>query len=114
MSFIDLDQIESFEVASGVRIRAPYGQNLMLAVIEIQEGSIVPSHSHPHEQGGVLLEGQMELTIGSETRVLEPGSFYLIPPNTPHAATAVGGPVRTLDVFSPVREDYAKSDSLYF
>ena len=33
--------------------------------------------------------------------------MFLIPPNTPHTAVAVGGPVVVLDVFSPVREDYA-------
>ena len=110
MSFIDLQQIKPHEISQGVRIRAPYGENLMLSLVDFEEeGTVVPLHSHPHEQGGILLEGRMELTIGSETRILEPGSLYLIAPNTPHKAVAVGGPVRVLDVFSPVREDYAKS-----
>ena len=49
----------------------------------------------------------MELQIGSESRVLEPGEYYIIPPGTPHQARAVGGPARALDIFSPIREDYA-------
>ena len=108
MPFIDLSKFESQEIFPGTHIRAPYGQNLMLSYVVIDEGPGVPMHSHPQEQGGIVLEGRMEMTIGSETRVLEPGSLFLIPSNTPHKASAVGGPVKVLDVFSPVREDYAK------
>ena len=80
----------------------------MLSYLEMDEGEVVPLHDHPHEQGGILLEGQVELTIGDEVRVCEVGEMFLIPPNTPHKAVAVGGPARVLDVFSPVREDYAE------
>lgn len=111
MSFIDLQHIDPFQIQPGVQIRAPYGQNLMLSLVEIEEGGIVPLHSHLHEQGGVVLQGRMEMTIGSETRVLEPGALYIIPPNTPHEATAIGGPVTALDIFSPIREDYVRSSN---
>jgi quercetin dioxygenase-like cupin family protein len=79
----------------------------MLSLVEIDEGAVVSTHHHPHEQGGIVLSGRLRLTIGPETRTLEPGQMYIIPPDTPHRATAVGGPAVVLDVFSPVREDYA-------
>jgi len=107
MPFIDIDRIPAIEVLPGVRIRAPHGENLMLSYLEIESGAVVPLHSHPHEQGGILLKGKLELTIGEEVRVVEPGAMFLIPPNVPHKAVPVGGPVLALDVFSPVREDYA-------
>jgi quercetin dioxygenase-like cupin family protein len=105
--FVDLDSVPHIEIFPGVRIRTPHGKNLMLSYVQIDEGALVETHQHPHEQGGMLLRGRMELTIGDETRVLEPGEMYLIPPDTPHRARAVGGPAVALDVFSPVREDYA-------
>jgi len=49
----------------------------------------------------------MALTIGEQARVCEPGEMFIIPPNTPHEAKPVDGPATVLDVFSPVREDYA-------
>ena len=107
MPFLELDQIEAREIFPGIRIRAPHGENLMLSIVDFEPGAHVPLHSHPHEQGGVLLEGRMELQIGSESRILEPGEHYIIPPNIPHRAVAVGGAARALDVFSPIREDYA-------
>ncbi|MDA2924562.1 cupin domain-containing protein [Acidobacteria bacterium AH-259-L09] len=114
MPFIDLSKIKPQEIFPGTRIRAPYGEKLMLSYVEIDEGAEVPLHSHPHEQGGVVLKGQMELTIGSETKVLKPGSLYLIPSNMPHKATALAGPVKALDVFSPIREDYITENAKSF
>lgn len=105
-SFIDIDRIPQFELLPGVRIRTPYGQNLMLSYLEMDEGAVVPMHSHPHEQAGILLRGKMELTIGDETRIVEPGAMFIIPPHTLHRAAAVGGPLLALDIFSPPREDY--------
>ena len=108
MMFVDLEKIPYQEIAPGVRIRAPYGEKIMLSLLEMEEGTEVPLHDHPHEQAGMLLEGRMKLTIGGETRIVEPGSSYFIPPNVAHGAIAFDGPVKTLDVFSPIREDYAK------
>jgi quercetin dioxygenase-like cupin family protein len=107
MAFIDIDAVPKFEVLPGVRIRAPFGKNLMLSYLEMDEKAVVPLHSHPHEQGGILLKGKMKLTIGDEVRIVEPGAMFIIPPHTYHRAVAIGGPVVALDIFSPVREDYA-------
>src|SRR5579875_101673 len=107
MPFIDLNEIQPIEIMPGIRIRTPHLNQLMLSYLEMQEGAVVPPHSHPHEQGGILLKGKLELTIGDEVRVVEPGSLFLIPANVPHKAVAVVGPVVVLDVFSPIREDYA-------
>lgn len=111
--FIDWDNVAVNELAPGVRIRAPYGQNIMLSLLEMDEGAVVNRHHHPHEQSGMQLEGNMELTIGDETRICSPGDAFIIPPNTPHRAVAVGGPSRSLDIFSPIREDYADLGNRY-
>ncbi len=113
MPFIDIMQFPPIEAVPGCRMRTPYGEHLMLSYLEMDEGAVVPLHSHPHEQGGMLIKGRLELTIGDETRVCEAGAMFLIPPNTPHQAVAVGGPCLVLDVFSPVREDYAKLFNKY-
>ncbi len=113
MPFIDINTIQAIEPVPGCRMRTPYGENLMLSYLEMDEGAVVPLHDHPHEQGGMLIKGQVELTIGDETRICEAGSLFIIPPNTPHKAVAVNGPAVVLDVFSPVREDYAELFNKY-
>lgn len=113
MPFFDVSEIQPFEILPGVRIRAPFGQSLMLSYLELDRQAVVPSHAHPHEQGGIVLEGKVELTIGEDARVVGRGSMYIIPPNTRHKAVAVDGPAVVLDVFSPVREDYAERFNKY-
>lgn len=113
MPFIDLSTIPYIEPVAGCRMRTPHGENLMLSYLEMDDGAEVPLHHHPHEQGGILLRGKVELTIGEETRIVEAGSLFIIPPNVPHRAVAVDGPAVVLDVFSPVREDYAELANRY-
>ena len=107
MPFIDIGDYAPVEIAPGVRARTPYGSNVMLSYLELDENSVVRPHSHPHEQAGMLLEGRLELTIGGESKVCMPGSLFIIPGGVEHSARPIGGPAVVLDVFSPVREDYA-------
>ena len=114
MPFIDIHSVQPMQLFPGCRIRTPYGQNLMLSYVEIDEGASVPPHHHPHEQAGMVLSGRLEFTIGDETRTVEAGAMFLIPPDTPHKVTNPGpGPALVLDVFSPVREDYAAMANRY-
>jgi quercetin dioxygenase-like cupin family protein len=92
MPFIRIADYPAIEPVPGCRMRTPFGQHLMLSYLEMDEGAEVPLHHHPHEQGGILLKGQVQLTIGDETRIVEAGSLFLIPPNVPHRAVAVNGP----------------------
>lgn len=113
MPFINIKDIPAIEAIPGCRLRTPFGQNIMLSYLEMDEGAEVPLHNHPHEQAGMLLKGTVELTIDGDARLCQPGDMFIIPPNTPHRAVAVGGPAVVLDVFSPVREDYAELFNKY-
>ena len=107
MGFINIQEFQPIEPVPGCRMRTPHGENLMLSYLEMAPGAVVPLHSHPHEQGGMLIKGKLALTIGEETRICEPGAMFMIPANVMHKAVALDEPVVVLDVFSPVREDYA-------
>ena len=92
---------------------APHGQNLMLSYVELDAGAVVPPHHHPHEQAGMVVSGRLRFTIGDETKECGPGDLYLIPANVPHTVTAFAGPAVALDVFTPIREDYAARTNSY-
>jgi quercetin dioxygenase-like cupin family protein len=78
---------------------------MTLAYWEIDAGAALPAHSHPHEQVVNPVWGELELTMGEETRVIRPGDVVVIPPDVPHSGRAVTD-CRIIDVFHPVREDY--------
>jgi transcriptional regulator with XRE-family HTH domain len=39
---------------------------------------------HRGEEGGVVVRGRIEVTVGNDTRVLGPGEAYYFPSNLPH------------------------------
>jgi quercetin dioxygenase-like cupin family protein len=103
--FINVEDIRSKEISTGIRIQVASGERLMLSFVEISEGANMPIHSHSHEQAGIVLDGEIEFTISMETRILKSGQSYLIPANVPHGVKPVCR-ARVLDIFSPPREDY--------
>ena len=90
----------------GVDIATMAGEQAMLSLVTFEPRAVVQPHSHPHEQIGMLLEGELTFTIGGETRTLHPGEMWRIPGGVVHSAVAGTKPVRALDVFHPIREDY--------
>ena len=82
-----------------------FGAHTLLAEFRLEQGALLPRHSHPHEQTGYLVSGYLELTIDDTTRLAEPGDSWCIPGDTPHHAVALADCV-AVEVFSPVREDY--------
>lgn len=93
------------ELVPGVSMRPLFGEGAMLNLLAFEPGAEVAAHSHPHEQLGHVLEGELELTIAGEAHVLSPGDAYQIPGGTEHAARSEQGCL-VIDVFHPVREDY--------
>ena len=104
--FEDLFAVQPVEIVPGVRIRTLWGDNVMLSLVEGDPHADVPEHSHPHEQAGLVLEGEFDLTIGGERRAMRRGMSYVIPGGVPHALHGGSGRALVLDIFSPPREDY--------
>jgi len=106
MPFYDISEREAKEIVPGGRIRTFWGDKSLLAIVELDSHTEVPAHAHSNEQGGILLEGEMEMGIGIDTRVLKPGDVYIIPGNVQHWARTEISRAKALDIFSPAREDY--------
>ncbi len=106
MPFYSPQEREGRELFEGIVAHTYWGENLLLAVVDVAANGVVPPHSHPHEQAGLVLEGDITFTIGDETRRLKPGDVYVIPGGVEHGAVAGDAPCKVLDIFSPVREEY--------
>ena len=100
------DDVQRRELAPGVFLRTMWGEKIMLSVVEIAANSEVPSHQHPHEQAGMVIEGEFDFTIGGVTTRVRKGNTYIIPGGVEHAVHATDEPSVALDIFSPPREDY--------
>jgi quercetin dioxygenase-like cupin family protein len=104
--FVRLDEVRGFELAPGVIGRPLFGEDGMLNLVEIEAGSVVALHSHPQEQLGVVLRGEMRLTVAGVEHVLSEMDAYVVPGGIEHGATFGPEGAVVLDVFVPLREDY--------
>jgi len=93
-------------LAPGVTAKIASGEKLMFSLVTLAPDAVVPTHSHPHEQMGMMVSGMMEFTIAGETRTVSGNEMYLVPGGVPHAAKAGPGGAVALDAFSPPREEY--------
>jgi quercetin dioxygenase-like cupin family protein len=105
-SFWNPEGIAPRTLAPGVTAKIASGERMMFSLVTLAPNAVVPTHSHPHEQMGMLVSGTMEFTIEGETRGLSGSEIYFVPGGVPHAAKAGSGGAVALDAFSPPREEY--------
>lgn len=79
---------------------------MLVSYVHLEPRSVVQEHEHPHEQVGMVLEGRAVFWIGGEEKTLQAGDMYVIPGNVRHRVVALDQPVRAIDIFNPVREEY--------
>jgi quercetin dioxygenase-like cupin family protein len=104
MSFITLDALEQHEPFPGFKGRFVHSGSMTVAYWTVEQGSVAPEHSHPHEQIAVVTQGMFEFVLEGETQVLTPDTVAVIPPNAVHSGRALTA-CQIIDVFHPVRED---------
>jgi len=106
MPLIPHDSATAVEMFPGVvRRTLTAGDRMMLVEVTLEDGAIVPTHTHPHEQTGYLVSGRMLFELAGEERELGPGDCWLVPSGEPHQVTALSACV-VVDIFSPPREEY--------
>lgn len=105
MGFNDVENREWQELVPGVRVRTFWGEKMLVAHVEVDEKAVVPRHSHPHEQSGFVISGELAFTIGDETCIVKAGESYIIPGNVAHEAEGLKAS-QLFEIFCPVREEY--------
>ena len=102
---LNISEIPLKDLIKGIKGRYIHTESTTIGFVEIEKGAILPAHSHIHEQTSQVTEGKLQMTIGDETIILEPGKFVVIPSNVVHSAVALTDCLVT-DTFYPIREDY--------
>ena len=101
MQVVQLHQLDLMEFtqgdAPGNAVRAAWpvyrdsGATSTAAVcVELDPGMHLPRHTDSTEELIVVLEGEIEVTIGSDRMRLAPGGLVLIPTMVPHEASNAG------------------------
>jgi len=89
----------------GVFFKSITGKNVQLLYIKLEPG-ISTFHSHPNEQMGYILSGEVELTIEGENVTLKSGDAYYMPSNKEHGFKVLNNEnLEYIEVFCPIKED---------
>lgn len=81
----------------GITLWLLQGPTASAIFVEALADGAVPEHSHG-AQWGIVVHGELVLTIGGETRTYGPGEEYFIPAGVSHSAKLRKG-VRVIDFF---------------
>ncbi len=98
MGFWDLKSLRLEEFRPGIWSRAEIGTSLTMAFMEIAANKEGPSHDHPVDQCGIVIEGEIEMSIGDEKRMLRPMETYFAPAGVSHGWKTSVSPAKILDV----------------
>jgi quercetin dioxygenase-like cupin family protein len=98
--------LDSFELFPGVRLHAIGGDQVLLCKVSYEPGKSVVRHAHEHtEQVMVIVDGEVEVTIGEETRRLGVGDVCVMNAGVEHELHSEGG-VTFFEALSPVPLDH--------
>lgn len=98
------EELPRLELAPGIGARALLGTNLLVSFVRWEPHAVAPLHAHAEEQVFVVLEGQLEITLGSEERLMSPGEAAVIPAWVEHSVRSLDAPAYQIDVFDPPRQ----------
>jgi len=110
MKILRLDEIEGRDnLMTGGTVKFVHSDHITVASWTFEAGSIFKEHSHPHEQILNLLDGTIEFTVSGDTKRIGAPAAIVIPPDSIHSGKTITA-CTVIDVFYPVREDFAALD----
>lgn len=83
----------------GVKGKLLQAQEMQVVFFSIEDKAEIPPHHH-EAQWGVMLEGEILLTIDGQPRKCRPGDSYYIPAGAIHSIRVLSTPAKALDVFN--------------
>ena len=81
------------------------GFDSRIAFVDIDEGAVLPDHSHFNEQTLNVLEGELELKVDGKTLSVKQGESLILAPDVVHGGVAKTA-CKVIDVFVPRRDDW--------
>ncbi len=107
MSFVKLQDLEEREIIPGFKAVFTHTDHMTLGYWTVDEGAVLPEHSHHNEQISNITAGQFEMTIEGKTKICNAGDAAVIPPHAVHSGKALT-PCKIIDAFYPARNDFKR------
>jgi quercetin dioxygenase-like cupin family protein len=89
MPFVDISFLNKTERLPGWHGRYFHTPTMTFAHYEFTQGASIHEHSHPQEEVYEVIEGELEITIDGERKIIKPGLVAIVPPNSRHSVVAI-------------------------
>lgn len=89
MTFIDTKSIPVVSRKPGWYGRQFDSPSMTFVHYAFDAGASIHRHAHEQEEVWHILEGELEISIGDETRRASPGAVGIVPANTAHQVKAL-------------------------
>ena len=98
--------VEAWRFVDGVTLHAIGGEQILLCRVTYEPGKQVPDHNHEHtEQVMAIIDGEVKITVASETRDVKAGDVIVINRGVPHSLYSENG-VTFFEALAPVPLDH--------
>ena len=105
MPVVEFSRIDFKKKRDRVFYKSITGSSSQLCVFRLEKNEKT-DHTHPMEQMGYILSGQVDLFIADETYTLKPGDAYHIPSGVRHGfSVKTEEPVEYIEVFTPPKPE---------
>jgi quercetin dioxygenase-like cupin family protein len=107
------DEIALEKVTEVISRKIVTGEREMLSQIYLKRGALVPMHKHESEQLTYVMQGALRFLVGGEEAIVREGEVLVIQSWIEHQVEALDDTL-TLDIFSPIRQDWLNGTDDYF
>ena len=101
--FVRVDELEPLRLVDGLEFRPVTTDSVMTNFVRFEPDADAPAHHHSEQQIAIVLSGELNFTVGGETRIMHAGDCVVIPPHVEHGGFAGPQGCEALDVFTPPR-----------
>jgi len=98
MAFWNLDTLKLEAFRPGIMSKAEIGDNLVMVCMQIDPEKEDTGHEHSFDQCGIVIEGQIEMFVGRQRRLLNAKECYFIPSGERHGWKTFDKAVKVLDI----------------
>jgi quercetin dioxygenase-like cupin family protein len=112
MCFYDWNNMEPSEVNAAYLRKVAMGENVTVAQVEVNQGSITQTHQHANEEVIVVLKGAWLFRLPSGEVTVAANQMLMIPPSVEHSSEALEDTI-ALDICAPGRNDWLTGEDQF-
>src|SRR5689334_3626221 len=102
-NWVTVGDLEPLRLVEAIDFRPITTDSVMTNFVTFEPNAPAAVHHHSEQQIAIVLSGELEFTVGPDTRMMRAGDVVVIPPHVPHGGQAGPNGCEVIDVFTPPR-----------